>query len=71
MIFEEFKYKLDSKLGLKSTIFEDVEGHRYLEYLSPTGVLLFAVYLKPQGEGWSIQPIGDIIPDLREMWNDD
>lgn len=67
MTFDQFKVSLDARLGLKSTVFEDTDGNQYLEYLSPTGILLFSLYVKQQGEGWIVQPMGDVLPEIREI----
>lgn len=63
MTFEEFKIRLDTDLGLTSSVYESEEGqHRYLEYHSPTGVLLFTLYVENNGHAWRVVPIGDLLP---------
>lgn len=67
MNFETFKQTIDQYLGLQSTPYvDDDESNRYLEYYSPTGVLLFSLSVVKTSNGvWEINPISDPLPGMK------
>ena len=67
MTFEAFKKNLDVYLGLDSAVFVDDEGNHFLDYRSPTNILLFTLYCKEENGKWRIRPMSDTLPEFEDL----